>query len=61
MLYVTCSLFSEENSLQIARFAARHSDCTRVPLHGALERMLLPDADHDGFLPLSAAEKPLSE
>ncbi|WP_417068970.1 16S rRNA (cytosine(967)-C(5))-methyltransferase RsmB [Niveibacterium terrae] len=56
MLYVTCSLFSEENSLQIARFAARHGDCTRVPLHGALERMLLPDADHDGFF-LSLLQK----
>lgn len=56
MLYVTCSLFSEENSLQVARFAARHRDCVRVPLHGALERMLLPDANHDGFF-LSLLQK----
>ncbi len=49
MLYVTCSLFPEENSLQVARFAARHPDCQRVPLDAALERTLLPDADHDGF------------
>ncbi len=49
MLYVTCSIFAEENSLQIARFAARRPDCQRLPIDGALERNLLPDADHDGF------------
>lgn len=49
MLYVTCSVFSEENSLQVAQFAARHADCRRTPLDDALERPLLPDSDHDGF------------
>ncbi|MBB4013916.1 16S rRNA (cytosine(967)-C(5))-methyltransferase RsmB [Niveibacterium umoris] len=49
MLYVTCSVFPEENSLQIARFAGSHADCRRAPLGSALERTLLPDADHDGF------------
>jgi len=49
MLYVTCSVFPEENSLQVARFAARHADCVRLPLGGALERSMLPNADHDGF------------
>jgi 16S rRNA (cytosine967-C5)-methyltransferase len=27
MLYVTCSVFAEENREQIAAFAARHPDC----------------------------------
>lgn len=50
MLYVTCSIFSEENSLQVARFAARHADCQRVNFEDGLpERHLLPCADHDGF------------
>ncbi len=49
MLYITCSIFPEENSLQVARFAARWPDCRRLPIDGALERNLLPDADHDGF------------
>jgi 16S rRNA (cytosine967-C5)-methyltransferase len=49
MLYVTCSIFPEENSLQVTRFAARRPDCRRLPIDGALERNLLPDADHDGF------------
>ncbi|MDQ7990246.1 MAG: 16S rRNA (cytosine(967)-C(5))-methyltransferase RsmB [Candidatus Dactylopiibacterium sp.] len=50
MLYLTCSVFAEENGRQVARFAARHKDCRRIPLpDGALERQWLPDAQHDGF------------
>lgn len=50
MLYLTCSVFAEENGRQVARFAARHPDCRRARLpDGALERQWLPTAQHDGF------------
>lgn len=53
MLYVTCSVFPEENSLQVARFASRHGDCKRVAINSspdaALEMSLLPSPEHDGF------------
>ncbi|MCL2657601.1 MAG: 16S rRNA (cytosine(967)-C(5))-methyltransferase RsmB [Betaproteobacteria bacterium] len=49
MLYATCSVFPEENSLQVARFATRMPDCRRLLLDGSLECNLLPNADHDGF------------
>ena len=49
MLYVTCSVFVEENSTQINRFCARHVDATRIPIEDQSERILLPAAEHDGF------------
>lgn len=49
MLYVTCSVFDEENRGQIARFCARHADALRLPIDGRLEQQLLPNTDHDGF------------
>jgi len=49
LLYVTCSVFDEENAAQIARFAARHADVQRLELDGQIDRQLLPAADHDGF------------
>lgn len=49
MLYVTCSVFDEENRAQIARFCARHADALRLPIDGRLEQQLLPTAEHDGF------------
>lgn len=49
MLYVTCSVFDEENRGQIARFCTRHADALRLPLDGRLEQQLLPTAEHDGF------------
>ena len=49
MLYVTCSIFDDENSEQISRFCARHSDAKRVAIQGRLEHKLLPNAEHDGF------------
>lgn len=49
LLYVTCSVFAEENRLQIADFLARHADARlcRVPLPH--DGQLLPDTGHDGF------------
>ena len=55
LLYTTCSIFQEENSLQVADFLARHPDATLLPLcgvktlDGRLEGLLLPDSEHDGF------------
>jgi 16S rRNA (cytosine967-C5)-methyltransferase len=49
MLYVTCSVFDEENRTQLARFCARHADAERITIDNQLERVVLPSADHDGF------------
>jgi 16S rRNA (cytosine967-C5)-methyltransferase len=49
LLYVTCSIFSEEDQEQIDGFAARHPD-SRI-LNGMPGRngLLVPDDEHDGF------------
>ena len=57
LLYSTCSLFPEENSRQIAAFAARQEDCMRLPIAGAPELQLLPTEEHDGFY-YALLEKP---
>jgi 16S rRNA (cytosine967-C5)-methyltransferase len=53
LLYVTCSIFTEENDERIAAFLGRHDDAARVPLPGfppgLPEGQLLPDPTHDGF------------
>jgi 16S rRNA (cytosine967-C5)-methyltransferase len=49
MLYVTCSVFDQENAGQIARFCIRHADAERLPIDGRPDRQLLPSAEHDGF------------
>lgn len=49
MLYVTCSVFDEENAGQVARFCVRHADAERLPIRGSSDLQLLPCADHDGF------------
>ncbi|PKO56385.1 MAG: 16S rRNA (cytosine(967)-C(5))-methyltransferase RsmB, partial [Betaproteobacteria bacterium HGW-Betaproteobacteria-19] len=49
MLYVTCSVFEEENRDQIERFRARHPDAALDATEACDARPLLPTADHDGF------------
>ena len=51
LLYVTCSIFGEENSRQVEAFLQRHADAEWLPLPGRAERdlQLLPDQEHDGF------------
>ncbi len=44
LLYATCSVFPEENQLQVADFLARHPDA--CVCH---EEQLLPGQEHDGF------------
>ena len=53
-LYVTCSVFREENHHQIARFLERHPDAQQQLLPPAdfapeLAGQILPDERHDGF------------
>lgn len=55
LLYATCSVFHEENQLQITRFMERHRDAQSLILPGAETHLkqaagqILPDERHDGF------------
>lgn len=51
LLFVTCSVFHEENRAQIDDFVGRHADARIESLPGtdAADLQLLPDASHDGF------------
>lgn len=50
MLYVTCSVFPQENGAQVARFVEGRPDCRRLPwADGTFEQHWLPAPDHDGF------------
>lgn len=51
LLYATCSVFAEENKLQVAEFLRHHPDACPLPLSQveAVDGQLLPDPQHDGF------------
>jgi 16S rRNA (cytosine967-C5)-methyltransferase len=49
LLYVTCSVFREENQDQISRFLAHHPDAHLCPIEGQADQALCPDATQDGF------------
>lgn len=51
LLYVTCSIFHEENELQIAQFMQQHPDAHLLTLSDPMipDGQLLPDMYHDGF------------
>ena len=58
LLYVTCSIFNEENQQQIDHFLLKHNDATQLPLllTNELEKniqnqhgQLIPTHQHDGF------------
>ena len=49
LLYVTCSIFSEEDHETIGSFAARHSDARIQGGMPGRDGLLLPDDEHDGF------------
>lgn len=51
LLYVTCSVFKEENRSQIDSFLARHPDSALQPLvsDACQDMQLLPNEEHDGF------------
>ena len=49
LLYVTCSVFPQENEAVIEAFVARIAQARRLPLPDAAAAQWLPGADHDGF------------
>jgi 16S rRNA (cytosine967-C5)-methyltransferase len=49
LLYVTCSVFPEENAKVVDAFCARHPGARSLGLPGNAPAQLLPDDDHDGF------------
>ena len=49
LLYVTCSVFPEENGAVIDALAARTPDARRVPLADGGDAQWLPGPQHDGF------------
>jgi len=49
MLYVTCSVFDDENHRQIEHFLACHPDAELFMLQTCRRHLLLPTTDHDGF------------
>ena len=57
LLYVTCSVFPEENGAVIGAFAGRTQGARRAALPGGAAPQLLPGAEHDGFF-FALLEKP---
>ena len=49
LLYVTCSVFPEENEAVIEAFLARQPGARRAALTGDAPAQLLPQSGHDGF------------
>ena len=49
LLYVTCSVFPEENDAVVDAFTARTPGARRAPLSAGAAAQLLPGAEHDGF------------
>lgn len=50
LLYVTCSVFREENQDQVKRFLSSHADARLVSRHESSGGdLLLPSEEHDGF------------
>jgi len=49
MLYVTCSVFDDENHRQIERFLAQHPDAELFMPQSCQIHPLLPTTHHDGF------------
>ena len=49
LLYVTCSVFAQENAAVVDRFCASQPAARRCELPGNAPGQLLPGADNDGF------------
>jgi 16S rRNA (cytosine967-C5)-methyltransferase len=49
LLYVTCSVFPQENDHVVDSFVARTADARREPLPDGEPGQWLPNAEHDGF------------
>jgi 16S rRNA (cytosine967-C5)-methyltransferase len=57
LLYVTCSVFPEENGAVIDAFTARTPGARRAPLADGAPAQLMPGPGHDGFF-FALIEKP---
>ena len=57
LLYVTCSVFPEENGAVVEAFLARTPQASRLPLPGGMPDQWLPGPRHDGFY-FALLEKP---
>jgi 16S rRNA (cytosine967-C5)-methyltransferase len=57
LLYVTCSVFPEENDAVIEAFTARVPDARRARLADGGPAQMLPCPEHDGFF-FALLEKP---
>jgi 16S rRNA (cytosine967-C5)-methyltransferase len=49
LLYVTCSVFPQENEELVASFVARTPGARRLPLADGQPAQWLPGPQHDGF------------
>jgi len=49
LLYVTCSVFGEENDAVVKWFLEERSDAARIAIPGLDGGQLLPNEEHDGF------------
>jgi 16S rRNA (cytosine967-C5)-methyltransferase len=59
LLYVTCSVFNEENQAQVDKFLLNNTDATQLPFElpanhpqasiTQLKGQLIPSTAHDGF------------
>jgi len=49
LLYATCSVFPEENGLQVKSFLGRHPEAVAMTLAGLEDGQILPGSDTDGF------------
>jgi 16S rRNA (cytosine967-C5)-methyltransferase len=49
LLYVTCSVFPQENEAVVEAFVARAPHAWRIALADSRPAQWLPDAEHDGF------------
>jgi 16S rRNA (cytosine967-C5)-methyltransferase len=58
LLYVTCSVFQEENGAVVDAFVARTPKARLVPIEGRATLQLLPGPEHDGFF-FALLEKPV--
>jgi len=58
LLYVTCSIFPEENGAVVDAFTARTPGARRAPLPDSAAAQLLPGPEHDGFF-FALLEKPV--
>ena len=57
LLYVTCSIFPQENGAVVDAFAARTPGARRAPLPDGAAAQLVPGPEHDGFF-FALLEKP---